>query len=269
MTNVPNNDIHTTVNEDIVRYAWLGQCGYSFKYMDKFIFIDPMLNDCLDEVGNSCRHYPSPIDAAQVACDFYFATHAHIDHLAPETAQKIYIMNSNCKFIVPSGVVEIARGLGIQSESIIGIKPGETITLSEGITVTAVSTAHPNHVYEDKPEMSVGYVLKLGSKTIIHTGDGYLTDELVDQLKEHKGADLLLPPINGRECEVTKGFIGNMDAKEAAELAIRIDAKLVIPTHFDMFIGNTADPEELVNIIKERAPQIEARVPKLLNLYEL
>ena len=105
MTNKLEKLISAPNHISVLKYAWLGQCGFVCRYMGKTILVDPMLNDCLDSEGNSCRYYQSPIDAADIACDFYFATHGHIDHFAPETAKKIYIRNPKCKFIVPSGIV--------------------------------------------------------------------------------------------------------------------------------------------------------------------
>lgn len=254
-----------------VRYAWLGQCGYCCQYMGKTILIDPMLNDCLDSEGNTCRHYPSPVEASDFGCNFYFATHGHIDHFAPETAKKIYIRNPECKFVLPSGVVSVARSIGISDSNIISVEPdGKEIMLDEGISVCAVSASHPKHIYESgNPDMAVSYILTLGNKKIIHIGDGYLTESLKNSLRTHKKPDLLLPPINGRECEVTMGFIGNMNAAEAFELAKFLEAKLTLPTHFDMFKGNTADPLKLVELVNNDSLKIKSFVPEITKIYEL
>jgi L-ascorbate metabolism protein UlaG (beta-lactamase superfamily) len=39
---------------------------------------------------------------------------------------------------------------------------------------------------------------------------------------------------------------GNLNGVEAARLARAIDAKMVIPCHFEMFQFNTASPDEFV-----------------------
>ena len=44
--------------------------------------------------------------------------------------------------------------------------------------------------------------------------------------------------------EIRRGVAGNLDVKEAAALGKSIEAKLVIPCHYDMFTFNTADPKD-------------------------
>jgi L-ascorbate metabolism protein UlaG (beta-lactamase superfamily) len=38
---------------------------------------------------------------------------------------------------------------------------------------------------------------------------------------------------------------GNLDGREAAQLAAEIGASVVIPCHYEMFAFNTADPHDL------------------------
>ena len=54
-------------------------------------------------------------------------------------------------------------------------------------------------------------------------------------LRSHN-IDIAILPINGK--------VGNMNGRDAANLAKDIGAKLVIPCHYDMFEFNTADPNE-------------------------
>jgi L-ascorbate metabolism protein UlaG (beta-lactamase superfamily) len=43
---------------------------------------------------------------------------------------------------------------------------------------------------------------------------------------------------------------GNLSGPEAAQLAHDIDAKLVIPCHYDMFEFNTASPDAFVSVCR-------------------
>jgi L-ascorbate metabolism protein UlaG (beta-lactamase superfamily) len=56
--------------------------------------------------------------------------------------------------------------------------------------------------------------------------------------------DIALLPINGRSPE--RRVPGNLFGREAAHLARDIQAKLVIPCHYEMFEFNTASPDEFV-----------------------
>jgi L-ascorbate metabolism protein UlaG (beta-lactamase superfamily) len=57
--------------------------------------------------------------------------------------------------------------------------------------------------------------------------------------------DVALLPINGRKPE--RRVPGNMWGREAAALALRMNARYLIPHHFDMFAFNTATPAELTD----------------------
>ena len=56
--------------------------------------------------------------------------------------------------------------------------------------------------------------------------------------------DIALLPINGDRPE--RRVAGNLNGKDTAQLAKDINAKLVIPCHYDMFEFNTATPDEFV-----------------------
>ncbi len=88
----------------------------------------------------------------------------------------------------------------------------------------------------------LGYIIRRGRWTLYHSGDTVLYPGLAETLAEH-GVDVAFLPINGNKPE--RRVAGNLDGREAAELARDIGAGLVIPHHFEMFDFNTADPREL------------------------
>jgi len=61
-------------------------------------------------------------------------------------------------------------------------------------------------------------------------------------IPEH-AVDVAFVPINGNRPE--RRVAGNLDGREAAQLAFEIGARVAIPHHFEMFAFNTADPAEL------------------------
>ena len=67
---------------------------------------------------------------------------------------------------------------------------------------------------------------------------------MVDLLKPF-AVDVALLPINGNKPE--RKVAGNLDCKEAAQLGKAINAKIVIPCHYDLFEFNTADVNEFIN----------------------
>lgn len=57
--------------------------------------------------------------------------------------------------------------------------------------------------------------------------------------------DVAFLPINGNRPE--RRVAGNLDGREAAELAHRVNARLIIPCHYGMFEFNTAPPDLFVS----------------------
>jgi L-ascorbate metabolism protein UlaG (beta-lactamase superfamily) len=109
------------------------------------------------------------------------------------------------------------------------------------LRVWAITSAHET-VERDEHGWSryLGYLFKLGPFTVYHSGDTMLFDGLVERLRGK--VDIALLPINGRAPE--RRVAGNLNGREAAQLAKDIGAKVVIPCHYDMFEFNTADPAD-------------------------
>lgn len=247
------DEIHTAeVNSQSFLMWRIGQCGYVIKFDGKIILIDPVLNDLTDENGTTVRLYPYPFTATEIGADFVICTHGHADHLAEETIKEFASKNGSPVFIVPAGCKKQMEKLCNLENKIVYLSDGEIAelpTCSGSFKVRAISAAHPEHYLEKNDDrMALSYQLQLGNKTLVHLGDTYLTEQLLHNLEQLPAPDVFLPPINGDDLfRKMINFIGNMEAEEAAKLAVRLDAKMAIPTHYDMVKGNTADPQRFIN----------------------
>jgi len=86
---------------------------------------------------------------------------------------------------------------------------------------------------------------------VYHSGDTLWYDEMVKILKPFT-VDVAFLPINGND--PARGVAGNLNCEEAARLGKEINAKLVIPHHYDLFKFNTADVREferVANMVKQ------------------
>ena len=89
----------------------------------------------------------------------------------------------------------------------------------------------------------MGYVIDCGKYKIYHSGDTLWFDEMIDLLKPF-AVDVAILPINGNSLE--RKVAGNLSCEEAARLGKAINAKCVIPCHYDMFEFNTADVNDFI-----------------------
>ncbi len=75
---------------------------------------------------------------------------------------------------------------------------------------------------------------------VYHTGDtAYRPQQFQPAIQ--MGADILLPCINGA--------YGNMDWREAAQLTELVAPRVVMPTHFWMFVEQNGDPGKFLQIV--------------------
>jgi L-ascorbate metabolism protein UlaG (beta-lactamase superfamily) len=98
-------------------------------------------------------------------------------------------------------------------------------------------------------------IVRVGGVTICHTGDTVMYDGLVERIRDNQ-VDMLLAPINGRDYFRTRrDIIGNLSAREAADLAAAAGVRLLIPTHWDLFSGNAENPGHLFEYLARFHPE--------------
>lgn len=253
----------------MITIQFLGQCGFLLETEKLRVAIDPVLNALIED-GRDIRCYPPVMAPKDLRADYIFCTHDHIDHMPKETLVTAVKDYEKTKIVVPAGCMEELVSWGISKEKIIGMADKEERILSEKLSVKGISAAHPVHSTDEKgQDHNLVYCIELEGKKLVHLGDTYRTPRLVEGLTSFGAIDVLFPPINGRdEIREAKGIIGNLSCREAAELAKELQVGLVIPTHFDMVVGNTEDPENFVREAKALAME-NYWIPKLDEKYKL
>lgn len=224
-----------------LRLWWLGQSGFLVRYGGEFLLFDPYLSDSLTAkyAGTDKPHVrmtgrviaPERLRGIGVIT----SSHNHTDHLDADTLRPLLAANPDARLVIPeANRAFVAQRLpGVEAA---GLSIGESITLG-AFTLHAVPAAHN----ELAPGFA-GYVARCGKWTIYHSGDTLLYPGMMETLRRFR-IDAALLPINGNKPE--RRVAGNLDGREAAQLAHDIGARFVIPCHYEMFEFNTADPREL------------------------
>jgi L-ascorbate 6-phosphate lactonase len=218
---------------------WLGGAGFVFKAASgPVVTVDPYLSDSLDHnyAWKRLPLSPIPLQPAELEADLVLTTHAHEDHLDPETIPDL-ARAGQAVFAGPTLCVETMRGWGIPEERIVEINRGEERPLA-GIPVTAVLAHHVSNAGAQTPD-AVGFVVELDGIRIYHTGDTLYHPDLpqVRDLRPH----VMLVCING-------GY-GNMGPEDAARLTAEIEPAVVIPMHWGLVAENTTDPDRFVRAL--------------------
>ena len=140
-----------------------------------------------------------------------------------------------------------------------------------GFDVVAVAAAHEfagegygaytEWVDETGAHRAVGFVVRGGGRVLFHSGDTVMWRGLAEQLQAAR-VDTCLLPINGRDwLREEQGLVGNLTARESADLAAACGAEVLIPVHFDGVVGNTGSPGDLLDYASTAYPQLSVMLP--------
>lgn len=240
---------------------FLGQESVIIKGDGITVYIDPYVSDFLDRNG-PVRSYPAPIVPEDITqADLCLITHGHDDHMDEGTLTVFHTQNKQAPIIAPACCRQDLLRMGIDDASILTADAKEARELFSKLRLTIIPAAHEElEVDENGYDVSVGYVLELNGVTLYHAGDTVIYPGLTERLAEI-APDVAMLPINGRDYyRRDKGIIGNMNYREAAELAVRIGAETVIPLHYDVFAGNSEKPGYFVDYLYEHYPEQKCHV---------
>jgi len=234
---------------------WLGQSGFLLQWKGKRVLIDPYLSDSLTKKYATTdkphvRMSERVVDPELLKNILIVSSsHNHTDHLDAETLMPILKNNQGIQFIIPEANREfVAERVTCKKEFPLGLNEGRSVTIDE-FTFHGILAKH-NEIEKDEYGNCrfMGYVISFGKYKIYHSGDTIWFDEMIDLLKPFD-IDVAILPINGND--PARKVAGNLNGAEAARLGKAINAKYVVPCHYDMFTFNTADVNDFINEAKK------------------
>ena len=194
------------------------------------VIIDPFLH------GN-------PLAAAapeDIKVQYVLLTHGHGDHVG--SAAEIAIAN-DAPIVA---MVELADYMEAKGAKSIGMNLGGTYR-AEFASFKMIQAWHSSSV-EDEEGRSLylgnpaGFIIQMGGRTILHCGDTALFGDM-KMIGERHDIDVAFIPIGDHFT------MGPEDAVQAAEW---LNAKLVVPMHYNTFPPIRQDAEAFVRLLAER-----------------
>ncbi len=264
------------IRQNEIHLAWLGQAGFAIKFKDKLLIMDPYLSDFLSKkykgtIFPHVRLMKIPLLPEKIRnLDYVLSSHAHSDHMDPETLIILSNNNPDCKIIVPAAEIEEAINRGAKMNQIIPTNNGKAIELEYNIRIIGVGASHEVLKINEKGEYHfLGYVFELNGIRIYHSGDCIPYNSLFEKIRELQ-IDLALLPINGRdEYRLSNNIAGNFKIPEVLELCKKSEIKKLIVHHFGMFAYNTVTQEELNDLREKSSPKLQIIIPEINQIYKI
>ncbi len=208
--------------------TWLTQGSFLFETDETRILVDPYMSDCLEAKGIK-RMVPYPLSFEELKPDMLICTHDHLDHLDPETVEKIAAMYPDCVMAGPISCCNHFKELGIKEEQVKLLEREKSFSFRD-LKITPVLAIHSD------PE-AVGVVIEAENKKVYLSSDSLYDDALVNEFT--RDCDVILICINGR--------LGNMPYEDAVKVVKAAKPKTALPMHYGLFAENTADPQPFID----------------------
>ena len=222
-----------------MKITWLGQAGLMFETENKIILVDPYLSDNVKNFEpKNYRRVPVDERFLKINPDVIIITHNHLDHLDKETLKYYLTEDAHCLVLAPNGSWQELRKFGGNSNYVL-FNNGTTWTEGK-LTFTAVKAEHSD-------PYAIGVIINAEGKNYYVTGDTLYNEQVFESLPDIEIEAVFLP---------VNGVGNNMNMKDAARFARRVNAKYTVPVHFGMFDKLTAENITLENAV----------IPKLYEL---
>ena len=230
--------------------VWLGQAGFLLKTTDgAVIAIDPYLSDFVyhsfrERDGLAYKRLTAPLfQPGELHLDAVLCTHEHGDHLDLESLPALLRGGTPCYTNGPGAEKLLAAGADVSC--VHELRKGDRVDLG-GIGLLAVDCDHGSLAPE-----ALGFLLDFGFLRLYDSGDTALTPERLGTALTCR-PEVGLLPINGA--------FGNLNGREAAQLAAQLGLRLCIPHHFWTFAAHGGDPMAAIREFRELAPDCELRL---------
>jgi L-ascorbate metabolism protein UlaG (beta-lactamase superfamily) len=239
-------------------FWWIGQHSFIVKLGEVVCYIDPFLSEL------SGRQVPPFLKPSEVTnSTIVLGTHDHADHIDRGALPGILAASPKAKVIIPQLLrQQVVDDLKLDERQVLGIDIDTPIDIA-GLTINAVPAAQEFLERDEKTGLHpyLGFVVTGNDFCFYHAGDTCIYEGIWAILRRWK-FDLAMLPINGRDAKRLKsGCIGNMTYQEAADLAGSLHIATTVPTHFEMFEANSADPQLFVDYMGVKYPRLHTFIP--------
>lgn len=187
-------------------------------------------------------------------------THIHSDHLDINTAAAV-LQNTDdsVPFIGPKAVVKVWRDWGVPEQRCKVVKPGDSLKVGsieivalEAFDRTALITVPQEQQLDgqfpqDMDDIAVNYLFKTSGGNLYHAGDSHFSVKFAEHGNNHE-IDVALGAFGGNP----RGITDKLTSVDLLRMAECLKTKVVIPVHHDIWSNFQANPQEILDLWKNK-----------------
>jgi len=245
---------------------YLGCNGFVLKASDgTTVFVDPYLGD--GDPPRTVRMIPVPFDPEDVTgADAVLATHEHTDHVHGPSQVPI-LETTGAPFYAPDRSLAVTEREGWTGRY--DVDPAQLHEVTEGESFEVGSIAvHVEAANDPDAAHPVSYVFDVPGGTFFHGGDARPGEPFETVGREYDidlgalafGSVGMIPDKETGEPTRTRWY---SDENQVVEAAAQLELDRLLPTHWDMWRGLTADPTALTTHVRS------FEYPRRLELVEI
>ena len=233
---------------DGVAIWYLGCNGFALTDGETTLFVDPYLGP--GDPPRTIRMIPVPFDPTDVeAADAVLATHEHTDHVHGPSQAPI-LERTGATLHAPDDSLAVAREderwtdeWNVDDDQFDEVAEGDTFEIGD-------FTIHVEDAHDPDATHPVSYAIEHPAGTFFHGGDTK-PSEAFERIGEEYDVDLAalafgsvgrIPDKQTHEPARKRWY---SDENGVVEIAAALRADRLLPTHWDMWKGLTADPTAL------------------------
>ncbi|HEX4426479.1 MAG TPA: MBL fold metallo-hydrolase [Terriglobales bacterium] len=226
----------------------LGSPSFLFRSPECTIYIDPYFGPTPPEAATlypgvyrstAVPIYPPEITVA----DVLISTHDHTDHCYEPTLQA-FQTHTDVKFLAPDSSAQRMEKCGVQSGRIVRVSPGDKFDIKD-VKIQVLESNDP-----DAPG-AVTFILSAEGVNLFVSGDTR-DGKILSKIGREHNIDVALLAFGG-----TRWYMTHEQLLAAAR---RLNPKLLLPFHWEVWRGQTGNPLALGKLLVMDPPEFDVRL---------